>query len=221
MAATDIEGRPVHIRDPMSERRTQISAIDISRAYFNAVVEEGTEPTFVALPPEHPGHEKGLCGELRKHMYGTRAAADGWQQECSGYMKKVGFTQGHASPCIFTHAARSIACSVHGDDFTSTGPKVELDWLEEKLKSKYELKCGGRLGPGPGDAREISVLNRILRYTDHGFEYEADPRQAEKLLEGLQLTGDGTNTAATPGVKPLVERLEKDKPLPSPGHTEF
>ena len=42
-----------------------------------------------------------------------------------------------------------------------------------------------------------------------GYEYEADPRQAEKFLESLNL-GAGCNTAATPGVKPLVEQLQKD-----------
>ena len=66
-------------------------------------------------------------------MYGTRAAADGLQQEYSSFMKQIGFTQGEASPCIFVHESRGIACSVHGDDFTSTGPKVKLDWLEAQL----------------------------------------------------------------------------------------
>ena len=36
LASTDMDGRAAHVRDPRSERRTQISAIDISRAYFNA-----------------------------------------------------------------------------------------------------------------------------------------------------------------------------------------
>ena len=92
MAATDIEGRRRHVRDPRSERRTQISAIDISRAYFNASMEEGSEPTYVCPPPEHPGQARGQCGLLLKHMYGTRAAADGWQQEYSSFMKKIGFS---------------------------------------------------------------------------------------------------------------------------------
>jgi hypothetical protein len=98
LAASDMPGRAKHIRDPRSERRTQISAIDISRAYFNASMEEGSEPTYVCLPPEHPGHAKGMCRLLLKHMYGTRAATDGWQQEYSGFMKSIGFTQGVASP---------------------------------------------------------------------------------------------------------------------------
>ena len=57
-AATNVEGRPPHVRNPKSERRTQISAIDISIPYFNASVEDGAEPTYVMLPPEHPGQAK-------------------------------------------------------------------------------------------------------------------------------------------------------------------
>ena len=94
--------------------------------------------------------------------------ADGWQQEYSGFMKSIGFTQGEASACIFVHGSRGIACSVHGDDFTSTGPKSGLDWLEAQPNCKYELREGGRLGPGPDDAKELTVLNRVLRYTPDG-----------------------------------------------------
>ena len=41
MAATDLPGRPLHVRDPESNRRTQQSAIDISRADFNASTDGG------------------------------------------------------------------------------------------------------------------------------------------------------------------------------------
>ena len=181
---------------------------------------ENDEPTYVMLPPEHPDHARGCCGLLRKHMYGTRAAADGWQQEYSSYMKKIGFLQGVASPCIFTHPARGIACSVHGDDFTSTGEKRELDWLEVQLESKYELRKGGRLGPGAADQKELTVLNRVIRYTEEGYEYEADPRQAEKLMESFGL-GAGCNGAATPGIKALIEQLQKDQLVPPAEHTAF
>ena len=68
-------------------------------------------------------------------------------------MKKIGFSQAEASPCIFVHKSRGIACSVHGDDFTSTGAKVELNWLERQLAGKYELRKGGRARPGADDAK--------------------------------------------------------------------
>ncbi|MDE0779072.1 MAG: hypothetical protein OSB43_22550, partial [Nocardioides sp.] len=220
MAATDLPGKPVHVRDPESAMRTQISAINILRAYFNAST-DGSEPTYVALPPEHPGHAQGRCGLLKKHMYGTRAAADGWQQEYSGFLKSVGFIQGTASPCIFVHSTRNLSTSVHGDDFTSVGPKLELDWLESALEGKYELRKGGRLGPGRSDSKEILVLNRAIRWTPNGLEYEADPRQQERFLEGLSLGAADCRSAATPGLKALVEQLEKDLALPAGAITGY
>ena len=57
------------------------------------------------------------------------------------------------------------------------------------------------------------ILNRIVRWTDKGLEYEADPRQAEKLLRNLKIDGEGVNAAATPGVKAVKEQLDKDTAL--------
>ena len=212
LATTDFDGRAPHIRDGKSERRTQVSTVDISRAYFNAST-EGSKPTYVALPREDHDHGD-KCGLLLKHMYGTMAAADGWQQEYSGYLRSLGFVQGEACPCLFVNAKRDLALSVHGDDFTTVGPKCELDKFEQQLESKYELKRGGRLGPGDDDSKELTVLNRVLRWTANGIEYEADPRQGEKLLEGLKLDGPGCKAVATPGQKLSIEQLVGDKSLP-------
>ena len=60
MAATDMPGRPLHVRDPESNCRTQLSAIDISRAYLNAST-DGTDPTFVMLPPLSTQGASSIC----------------------------------------------------------------------------------------------------------------------------------------------------------------
>ena len=51
LAATRI-GSHQPIWDPESPRRTQLSFIDIKRAYFNAKVDRDAAPVFVELPPE-------------------------------------------------------------------------------------------------------------------------------------------------------------------------
>ena len=74
----------------------QRSLIDISRAYFNAKT-DAASPTYVSLPQEDEDHQE-KCGLLLRHMYGTRAPADGWQEEYSSYLVEVlGFKQGATS----------------------------------------------------------------------------------------------------------------------------
>ena len=191
--------------------------IDILRAYFNAVTSE-EEPTYVELPPES-GAPPGTCALLRRHMYGTRRAAEGWQSECSATLRELGFAQGSASACVFRHKQRQLVCSVHGDDFTVAGPCSSLNWFEDAMKAKYELTVGGRLGPGPADAKEVRVLNRIVRWTSKGIAYEADPRQVEKLRQEIEL--EGSNGAATPGQKMLAHQIEMETELPERDFTKF
>ena len=64
------------------------------------------------------------------------------------------------------------------------------------------------------------MLNRVLRWCDDGIEYEADPRQGERLLEGLGLDGD-CNGVATPGLKIRPEQIEAEEKLGNTEATEF
>ena len=113
----------------MSETRTQIGLMDISRAYFNAKLDDDME-TYVQLPQEDPDCLTS-CARLLRHMYGTRAAADGWQEECSSTLvANLGFIQGISTPCVFRHPKRQLLVTVHGDDFTYVGSRPDLDWFD-------------------------------------------------------------------------------------------
>ena len=54
---------------------------------------------------------------------------------------------------------------------------------------------GGRAG----NFLETRVLNRIIRVTEDGWEYEADQRHADLIVEGLGLSQ--AKSALTPGEK--------------------
>ena len=200
MATTTFGKDWIPVRDPESEDRAQILLIDISRAYFNARTNPD-DPIYVQLPTE-AGYGPEQRGLLRRHMCGTRRAAEGWQDEYSATLVAEGFLQGKASACVFVHPVRKIAVSVHGDDFTVTGPKRQLDWFQQMMQGQYELTVGGRLGPGPSDDKEATVLNRVIRWTESGVEYEADPRQVERLLEEMNLDSEGVKGVVTPGQQP-------------------
>ena len=216
-AVTNMPGEPQKDWRPESPNRQQVLLIDISRAYFNARTDEA-DPVYVELPPEL-GATEGSCGLLKRHMYGTRRAAEGWQDECSSFLRELGFVQGAASACVFRHPGKHIVASVHGDDFTASGAKPTLEWFENQMRSRYELTVGGRLGPGVGDNKEATVLNRMVRWTSLGIEYEANPRQAECLVADVQL--EGANGVATPGLKPLPHQIAAEEPLPQSQHTPF
>ena len=113
------------------------------------------------------------------------------------------------------HVRDKIGCG----RLTTVGPKEDLDWLEVQMQEHYELTIQPRMGPGPQDAKEAVILNRIIRWTESGIEYEADPRQAEKLVAECGMTD--TNTCATPGIRLSFEQLEKDTELPKHMHTAF
>ncbi len=57
--------------------------------------------------------------------------------------------------------------SVHGDDFTTAGPKFSLDAFVEEFCKKFALKEAARPGPAPEDDKEARVLNRAVRRSDH------------------------------------------------------
>ena len=46
---------------------------------------------------------------------------------------------------------------------------------------------------------EIRILNRIVRVTDRGLEYEADPRHVDLIAESLEITNG--KPASSPGIK--------------------
>ncbi len=210
-AATDIPGTRQHDRRPDSERRTQVSFIDISRAYLTAPTDP-EDPTYVELPKEDKDAGPDTCALLLEHMYGTRKAGDGWYEHYSGTLMDVlGFDKGCASACVFRHKARELECSIHGDDLTATGPKCELDWYKAELQKVYQLKESARLGPGPQDDKEASMLHRIIRWTEEGLEYEADPRLHEQVVQDLGLKG--CKGVGTPGVKQSYEQIEGDEEL--------
>lgn len=161
-----------------------------------------------------------MISQLLVHMYGTRREGDGWHCEHTECLvKDMGFVQGTASSCVFHHSEKDIMTSVYGDDFTATSCAEDLDLFRQMLETKYELTESARLGPGPEDSKEARILNRIVRWTDSGLEYEGDPRQAEQLVRDLRVVGG--KSVGTLGCKASSEQVANDQPLDSSRQTPF
>ena len=62
---------------------------------------------------------------------------------------------------------------------------------------------------GVGKEGEFRILNRIVRVTKNGLEYEADPRHVELIAESLEIVD--CKPVVTPGVKNPLPELESVK----------
>ena len=71
---------------------------------------------------------------------------------------------------------------MHGDDFTGV-------WTEERIgvvriRAQEVLDCGFAWNSrsAANVAHSITILNRLVTWTDRGIEVEADPRHVDLLL---------------------------------------
>ena len=65
-------------------------------------------------------------------------------------------------------------------------PRGNLLWLQGHLSERWDIKAT-MLGPESHQAQECKVLNRSIRWTARGIEYEADPRHRQVILKELSL----------------------------------
>ncbi|CAE7551092.1 unnamed protein product [Symbiodinium sp. CCMP2592] len=181
--------------------------LDVKKAHFWSPVRRRL---LVELPPE-AGEGRDKVGLLKRSLYGTRDAPSNWEKAIKDALEGLGFKQGKSNPCLYFHEEKSLRLNVHGDDFTVVGSYKELKWLEAELGKVWTVETRGILArPGselPGVIHQISVLNRLVTWTQEGIEMEADPRHVDLVLEQLGLEKGVSVT--TPLVKVKEEDMDK------------
>ena len=185
----------------------KVMFIDVSKAHLYAFINSDID-AFVDLPPECA--KPGVCGRLNYWLYGMRPASTGWEIEYSKRLAALGFVAGKASPCCFHRSSDDVSVVVHSDDFVFEGPSGGFDKLIKDLRQHWVIKVRAVLGPELRDDKEVSILNRVVRWVTGGVEYEADPRHVEKLLRDMDM--EACKPLSTPGTKPLSEE-EESSPL--------
>ena len=70
--------------------------VDVRRAHWNA---DAQRTIYIQLPDEDwEEGDRQRVGRLNVSLYGTRDAAQHWENTHSEYLKSLGFQQGLASP---------------------------------------------------------------------------------------------------------------------------
>ena len=114
-----------------------VPLVDVRRAYFNAPVRRRV---FVELPPEdYQAGDAHMCGLLQYSLYGTRDAAQNWQEELSSTLSDLKLTRGVACLCVWRgHIKGEHVATVHGDDITIGGDRSAVELHIRKISRKYQ-----------------------------------------------------------------------------------
>ena len=100
-------------------------------------------------------------------------------------------------------------CLVHGDYFVCVGGSTNLIWLKSQLAERFEIMTK-LMGLKAGESREERILNRVIRVTPEGWEYEADQRHADFIIQ--ESGAANLSTLSHPGGdKRVIEEEEKKR----------
>ena len=97
----------------------------------------------------------------------------------------------------------------------SVGSRENIKRFKDHLETRFEVKTS-IVGDGTEENKEGRVLNRIIRVTQDGWEYEPDQRHAEMIIESIGL--QNSKGVSTPAEEEKAweeldnnEELEKEK----------
>jgi hypothetical protein len=180
-------------------RKWKIVHVDVRRAYFHA---EALRDVYVELDRRDKGEgEANMIGKLRYAMYGTRDAASSWEACYTKCLVGGGFTQGRSNPCVFMKG--EVIMTVHGDDFTITGPDEGIEEARLLISNTFEVQTQ-QIRPQDIDD-DMIVLNRRILVTELGYRWEPDSKHAMRVLRELGLEVGRSKGTVVTGVRESVE----------------
>ena len=117
-----------------------VALVDVRRAYFHA---PARRRVFVELPPQdcQPSDEH-VCGLLQYRLYGTRDAAQNWEEELASTLSDLKLTRGSSCSCVWKGCIKSehSMATVHGDDITIGEERSVVKFLIKMSSRKYEIQ---------------------------------------------------------------------------------
>ena len=63
----------------------------------------------------------------------------------------------------------------------------DLDWFRERIVKNFDVAFRGRIGPDIKDDKRVTLLNRVIEWTNQGIIYEADQRHADPIVKVMVL----------------------------------
>ena len=162
-----------------------VALVDVRRAHFYA---PARRRAFVELPPEESqaGNEH-VCGLLQHSSYGTRNAAQNWEEELASTLSDLKLTRGIACPCVWQGCIKDehIVATVHGDDNTIGGERSAVEFVIKMISRKHESEKQVK-GEDADLEKSGRLLNRVIEWSRR-ITIEADHRHVREMLKDLEL----------------------------------
>ena len=119
-----------------------VALVDVLRTHFYA---PSRRRAFVELPPEdYEAGDEHTFGLLQYSLYGTRDAAQNWEEEVASTFSDLKLTRGIACPCVRQGYIKDehIVATVHGDDITIDGERSAMEFLIKMISRNAKSRTG-------------------------------------------------------------------------------
>jgi hypothetical protein len=170
----------------------------------NAFTESSLKERIYLAPPKGVSVTPGLSLRVLRSLYGLKQSARDWNILCKNELKKLGFAQSLADPCLFTHAQRGITLLVYVDDIAAAAKdNADLVWFFDNFRQRFNTK----------DLGEISKIlgMRITRNRRTRELFIDQEEYLEKILPRLGLPVESSSTVK-PRPTPVSGKYEKLEP---------
>ncbi|KAL2885569.1 Retrovirus-related Pol polyprotein from transposon TNT 1-94 [Ceratocystis lukuohia] len=111
--------------------------VDACNAFAQSKIKE---EVFIELPAnvECP---KGMVAKLDRCLYGLKQAAYQWNEDCTGYLKSLGFENIVTEPCLLYHAGRKMLVLLYVDDITIAAmDDKSIKWFKQLFSKRFVIK---------------------------------------------------------------------------------
>ena len=98
---------------------------------------------IVELPPEeYQAGNEHMCGLLQYTLYGTRDAAQNWEDRPASTLSELTLTRGIAGPRVWQGCitGEHIVATVHGNDITICGEGSAVELSIKRISRKFEIE---------------------------------------------------------------------------------
>ena len=173
---------------------TRDAAANFQREVLKMMTAAGFAQSKYNASLYHKGREQARSGVAHGDAaMGRRRDEEKWKEQARG-----GVAYGDAATGRRQAKMEDISVLIHGDDFVAAGSREDIKQFRQAIAGRFTVKdnlVGSR--SDLGELQETRVLNRIIRWTQKGWEYEADQRHAELIVREMGM--ENAKSVKTPG----------------------